>query len=90
MKLWFKILKDDKMIYSATEENSLSLNQEDYERTLTEMCHKANLSTPVSLVPHFMSLVRFNVTDYLPRDFIESVDFDKVIIENITEDDEFN
>ena len=74
------------MILSLTEENDLSLNMDDYERTLTEMCHRAGLSTPVTLVPHFTSLVRFNVTHYLPRDFIESVDFDRLIIENIEED----
>ena len=83
MKLWFKIMSNDRLVYNAIEENDLPLEREDYERTLTEMCHKANLSTPVSLFPHYMSLVKFNVTDYLPRDFMESVDFDRVIIENI-------
>ena len=87
MKLWFKIIGDDRILYSATEENDLGLNREDYERTLSEMCNKANLSTPVSLLPHFLSLVKFNVTDYLPRDFVESVDFDRIVIENIEEKD---
>ena len=79
-------MKNDRIALSLTEENDLSLNMEDYERTLTEMCHRADLSTPVTLVPHFMNLVKFNVTHYLPRDFIENVDFDRLIIENIEEE----
>ena len=86
MKLWFKIMLNDKMIFDLTEENDLPLNIEDYERTLSEMCHKADLSTPVTLVPHFMSLVKFNTTYYLPRDFFEDVKLDRLIIENIAED----
>lgn len=86
MKLWFKIMRKDKIAYSLVEENDLPLNIDDYEATLAEMCHKADISTPVSLVPHFMSLVKFNVTRYLPRDFIDKENFDKLVIENIQED----
>ena len=85
MKLWFKIMHNDRMVYHTTECNDLPLSREEYERTLADICQRCNLSTPVSLVPHFLSLVKFNVTEYLPRDFIESVDFDKVIVENIEE-----
>ena len=87
MKLWFKIMKGDKMIFDTLEKNDLPLSRDEYERMLSELCHTANLSTPISLAPHFLSLVRFNITEYLPRDFVESVEFDKVIVENVDRDE---
>ena len=74
------------MVYHATRENDLPMGRDEYERTLMDFCHSANLSTPISLVPHFLSLVKFHVTHYLPRDFIEPVDFDKLIVEDIKEE----
>lgn len=87
MKLWFKIIKGDKMIAHTVVENDEELNIDSYEELLPEACHKLDLSTPVSLVPHFNSLFRFHVTDYLPRDFVEPVDFTRLIVEDIGRDE---
>lgn len=87
MKLWFKIIKGDKMIAQTVVENDQELNIDNYEEILPEACHKLDLSTPVSLIPHFSSLFRFHITDYLPRDFIEPVDFTRLVVENIDRDE---
>ena len=85
MKLWVKIIKDEKINAHIIETNDLPMNIDNYEETLTEVCHKLDLSTPVSLSMHFNSLVKFNITEYKARDFIEPIDFTKLVIENISD-----
>lgn len=83
MKLWIKLIKEDKIIANIVEENNLSLNLDNYESTLTEVCHKLDLSTPITLSMHFSSLIKFNITTYKARDFIEPIDFTTLSVENI-------
>lgn len=86
MKLWVKLIKEEKIIANEVAENDLPLSWENYETTLTEMCHKLDLSTPLTLSMHFNSLIRFNITEYKARDFIEPIDFTKLTVENIAID----
>ena len=46
------------------------------------MCHEIDIPTPAILKTHINNYVDFNNSTFLPRDFIESIDFDSVIIEN--------
>ncbi len=86
MKLWIKLIKNEKILANIVAENDLPLTWDNYESMLTEACHKLDLSTPITLSMHFNSLVRFNITEYKARDFIEPIDFTKLTVENINED----
>lgn len=41
-----------------------------------------DIPTPVILTSHNYNFVHFNIARFLPRDFVESVDFDYFVIEN--------
>ena len=41
-----------------------------------------DIPTPIILKSHITNYVDFNNTTFLPRDFVESIDFDRFIIEN--------
>ncbi|MBR2984526.1 MAG: hypothetical protein IKC60_03375 [Clostridia bacterium] len=82
MKLWVKIYDDgEKMRRNLLWRNGKHLTRDNYEETLAEICTKLDVSTPVSLASHYMQIVKFNHAKYLPRDFMEPVDFVKMIIE---------
>lgn len=85
MKLWIKLIKEEKILANLVAENDLPLSWENYESLLSETCHKLDLSTPITLSMHFNSLVRFNITEYKARDFIEPIDFTKLTVENIND-----
>lgn len=79
------MIKNEKILANFVVENNLPLSFEEYERLLTEACHKLDLSTPITLSMHFESLARFNITEYKARDFIEPIDFTKLTVENISD-----
>ena len=39
--------------------------------------------TPVLIKTHIFNYAKFNTVRFLPRDFAESVDFDKLVLDNI-------
>ena len=86
MKLWVKIVKGEKLLADRIFRTNLPLEKDSYEEYLQEICRQLDLSTPVSLSSHWHHLERFHIAEYKPRDFIEAVDFDKVIIEDVDYD----
>lgn len=85
MKLWIKVIKEEKILQNVVAENNLAMNPDNYESTLSDVCHKLDLSTPITLSTHFDSLRCFNITEYKARDFIEPIDFTKLTVENIAD-----
>lgn len=53
---------------------------------LKEAVDTFDLSTPVVLSQHFHHFANYNSVKFLPRDFVEPVDFDKLVVENVKED----
>ena len=87
MKLWAKIVDGDALRANIVARNADPLTRDCYETFLSEICHRLDLSTPVTLPTHFNHLRRFNIVEYKPPDFIEPVDFTKLTIENVDYDD---
>lgn len=48
---------------------------------LREVCEELDEATPVVLKSHYGDLKQFNVTRFVARDFVESVYFEKMILE---------
>lgn len=86
MKLWAKIVDGDHLLANLVVESDAPLVREEYEAFLPEICHRLDLSTPVTLPTHFNHIRRFNIVEYKPRDFIEPVAFTKFTIENVDYD----
>ena len=74
MKLWIKTYVGDKIT------NSIVLSKKGVSRDAFD------LSTPVVLSQHFHHFANYNSVKFLPRDFVEPVDFDKLVVENVKED----
>lgn len=65
--------------YSSEEKFSYG----EFFRYLTDICYELDVPTPVLLKPHLFSYAKFNHVKFLPRDFLESVPFDSLVLENI-------
>lgn len=83
MKLWAKIIKGEKLINNIVWSNNLTMTKANYEATLMEICHALDIETPVTLNTHYRYLVDFNIVKFLPRDFVDKVDYTLFTIENI-------
>lgn len=83
MKIWGRTKRDNRTLQSKTVTIQVkSANEvEDWSEPFSRLCHDMNLSRPVILKKHIRELESFNHTVFLPSDFLEPVEFDKLEIE---------
>ena len=86
MKVWAKVMKADKILRDVIYEDNLTLSKSDYHKLLQELAYRLDISAPVTLPNHIKHFEKFNRIKYLPRDFIEEVDFDTFIIERVQDE----
>ncbi len=84
MKLWGKVMIADKIIRQVVIERDERVTYSHFFDYLTELCEKLDIPTPVLLKPHVMQFAKFRHVKFTPRDFVDSVDFDKFWVENIS------
>ncbi len=83
MKMWVKLVKDGVVTESRVLVLKKYLNREYYEDSLHKICVDLDVGTPVPHSSHFKHFNDFNLTKYLPRDFLEEVGFDFMTVELI-------
>lgn len=83
-KLWAKIIKENKIVKQLTYERDEKFTYSNFFNYLTDMCEGLDIATPVLLKTHIFNYAKFGMVRFIPRDFAEPVDFDKLVIENIT------
>ena len=82
VRIWAKILKNNKIIKQCVYEND---NPIDYSKFLTyvrSICEKLDCPTPVLIKTHIFNYAKYNNVKFTKDDFVETVDFDKLVLEN--------
>lgn len=82
IRVWARTMVDGKITRSFIYESIDNFSEEKFFLHIQKMCHEIDIPTPVILKSHIKNYVDFNNSVFLPRDFVESIDFDKFIIEN--------
>ncbi len=85
MKIWAKVMKGDKILRDTLYEDGAGLTPASFKHALQEISYLLDVSTPVTLPTHYKHFERFNRVKYLPRDFVEDVDFTAYILERVME-----
>lgn len=85
MRLWAKVMTEGKIRKQCTLEKDERLTWSHFFDYMAELCDKLDIPTPVILKPHILQLAKFRHVKFLPRDFVDGVDFDRLIVENISE-----
>ena len=79
IKIWGKLLVDDKVIRGNTiEVDEKSTTFFDMLKTLAG---SLNIPTPVLLDKHVYDFNVFNICTFKPDDFVEAVNFDRFVLE---------
>lgn len=81
MKIWGKVIKGDRIVKDTLYESALVVSPANFKRDLQEICYELDVSTPVVLPTHYKHFTRFNRIKFLPRDFVEDVDFTSFVLE---------
>ena len=83
-KIWARIEKQHKIVKQLTYESEAKFAWADFFSYLAEICSELDIATPVLLKTHIFNYAKFNRVYFLPRDFMESVNFDRLVLENIS------
>jgi hypothetical protein len=79
-EIWARVLKEQKIIADILHKSKES----DLEKITREVCEKADIPAPLVLDKHKRQYSKFSLTKFLTAEFVESVDFDCLVIENVT------
>ncbi|MBQ2712573.1 MAG: hypothetical protein IJF71_04270 [Clostridia bacterium] len=82
-KIWAKTIINHKV-----RKNEIFVFEERFDASLfwdylAEICYKLDLPTPVLLSKHVNSFVEFHSAKFVPGDFIDAVDFDELVLEDV-------
>ena len=83
IRIWAKVMKEGKILSQFTYEREEVFTYSEFFRYLTEICDTLDIPTPVLLKPHLFNYAKFRHTVFRPADFMESVPFDRLVLENI-------
>ncbi len=82
VRLWARTMVDTKITRSYIYESIDMFQENKFRNHIEIICHELDIPTPVIIKNHIDNYVDFNYTVFTKSDFIETVDFDKLIIEN--------
>jgi hypothetical protein len=83
VKLWARTVKDNKTLLKHDFIKEVNMEWADFFEYVREICHAMDLPTPLILKTHLFNFAKFNYVRFLPSDFVEAVDFDYLIVENV-------
>ena len=81
IRMWAKITKGQKIQKNLIYESIDNFNKETFYLHIQEICHRLDIATPVVLNYHINNYVNFNNCFFSARDFVETINFDKLVIE---------
>jgi hypothetical protein len=86
LRIWGKIVRNNKIIEDAVVSSELEGSyQENLKLCITELCQKFDLSKPYWLPTNLEEYNKRGKTTFNAFNFMEEIDFDKFIIEELEE-----
>ena len=82
IKIWAKVMKNHKIIKSYVLEKEGSIDYSMFFDYLREICENLDIPTPVLIKTHLFNYAKYNNVRFSNSDFVESVPFDRLILEN--------
>ena len=82
-RIWAKIITDGRIVKQLVYERDEKFAYSQFFSYLTDICDGLDIATPVLLKTHIFNYAKFNTVRFLPRDFTETPDFDKLVLDNI-------
>lgn len=82
IRIWAYTTVESKITKSFIYESIDNFSDEKFRFHIEKICNKLDIPTPVILKTHIENFENFNNVKFTIRDFVESIDFEKFIIEN--------
>ncbi len=82
-RIWAKVIKDGKIVKQLTYERGDKFTYSQFFTYLSDICEGLDIATPILLKTHIFNYAKFNTVRFLPRDFAEVPEFDKLVLDNL-------
>ncbi|MDE7182525.1 MAG: hypothetical protein K2O41_05825 [Clostridia bacterium] len=82
-RIWAKVMREEKIIKQITYESDEKFTYSQFFKYLSDICEELDIATPVLMKTHIFNYAKFSMVRFIPRDFAEPVDFDKLVLNNI-------
>ena len=82
-RIWAKVIREEKIVKQLTYESDDKFVYSQFFKYFSDICEELDVATPVLMKTHIFNYAKFGTVRFLPRDFAESVDFDKLVLDNI-------
>lgn len=83
-RIWAKVIVGEKIIKQVTYESEDKFIHAQFFTYLADICDALDIPTPILLKTHIFNYAKFRTVRFLPRDFAEPPEFDKLVLDNIT------
>lgn len=78
-------MRGEKIIKSFVYENEGRFEKKKFFEYTRSICETLDIPTPVILLSHVNNYNEFNIARFKPHDFVESVDFGALVLENASD-----
>ena len=82
LRIWARTTNELKITRSFIYESIDNFSEDTFRLHIEKICHHLDIPTPLILKSHINNYIEFNSATFTSRDFIETIDFEKFIIEN--------
>ena len=83
MRLWAKLMHDGHISKQFVYENPEKLTYSHFFDYIVEIAQKLDIPTPVLTKTHIFNFAKFNHVKFIARDFVESLGYDCLFLENL-------
>lgn len=83
IRIWAKVLKNNKIVKQYVFEKAENMDYSQFFDYLRDICENLDIATPVLIKTHLFNYAKYNVVRFSKDDFMESIEFDKLVLENI-------
>ena len=85
VKIWAKLIKGDKILKSYVFETQDDIDYSLFFDYLSDITYNLDIPTPVLIKTHIFNYAKYNYVRFTKSDFVESISFDKLVLENIAD-----
>ncbi len=82
VKIWAKVIKDDHIVKQYVLEDFVTMDYSKFYDYVRDICEYLDIPTPVIIKTHIFNYAKYNTLRFTESDFVESIDFDKLVLEN--------
>ncbi|MBQ9950512.1 MAG: hypothetical protein IJO93_07330 [Clostridia bacterium] len=91
MRLWGRLYTDGEkqreglITVNIRKKEELTMHEAELTNALAQLAYDMDLERPVMVKKHWRDLYEFSRVVFLPQDFMDSVDFDRLVVEVISD-----